>query len=96
MAKRRAAQVLGFIAANVRRERLRLDETQESFAERAKFVTRFYQRIEAGEVDLSISTLVRLSDALGVEPSVLLQPAPAASRPPGRPRNTSTPRKRSK
>ena len=90
MPNRPTDPVLGSIAANVRRERERLGLTQEEFAEGAGFVPRFFQRIEAGEVDISISTLVRLAEALGVEAKSLLEPAAYASRRPGRPKKRTS------
>jgi transcriptional regulator with XRE-family HTH domain len=47
--------------------------TQEQLAERVGMSSRQLQRIEAGEVDVSLSTLVVLARALAVEPGALLQ-----------------------
>jgi len=50
--------------ANVRRERLRKGLTQEELAERANIATRNLQKIEAGEINLLLTTAFRLQLAL--------------------------------
>ena len=79
-------QVLRFIAANVRRLRVRAELTQEELAEDADLATRFLQEIEAGSVNLSVDALVKLSGALKVAPTVLFKKAALAPVVPGRPR----------
>ena len=76
---------LDFIAANVRRRRERLGLTQEQFSERAGFDIRFFRFIEQARKDVSVSTLVRLSNVLGCDPGALFRPARPAVRRPGRP-----------
>jgi transcriptional regulator with XRE-family HTH domain len=60
--------------------------TQEKAAERMKLEVRDLQRIEAG-VNVTLRTLVRLANALGVRTRSLLDP-PQSRRPrrPGRPK----------
>ncbi|MCC6334324.1 MAG: helix-turn-helix transcriptional regulator [Myxococcales bacterium] len=76
---------LDFIAANVRRRRERLGLTQEQLSERAGFDIRFFRFIEQARKDVSVSTLVRLSNVLGCDPGALFKPARPAVRRPGRP-----------
>lgn len=69
MAKPTRAKVfIEYAGAQVRRHRLRLGLTQEQLAEQCDYVPRYIQRIEAGKVDMPISTVVRLADALGLHP----------------------------
>lgn len=55
------------LAAAVRRERLRLGWTQEKAAEKATMNIRHYQKLEAGTVNVTLRSLVRISLALGVD-----------------------------
>ncbi len=82
----RVSAYLSFIAANTRRWRLRRGLTQEGLAEMADLDLRFIQRIERGNTNLSVSALVALADALGVEPSRLFRAAKLTPPRPGRPR----------
>ncbi len=50
---------------NLRRERVARGMTQQQLAELADLNIRNIQRIEAGEVDLLLSTAVRLRKAIG-------------------------------
>jgi type I restriction enzyme M protein len=60
--------------------------TQEQLAERCDYVPRYIQRIEAGRVDLPISSAVHLCDVLGIEfPSGLFRPANVRASKIGRP-----------
>jgi transcriptional regulator with XRE-family HTH domain len=86
MPSRRAAEVQSFIAANVRRERLRHGLTQERLAEAADLDLRFLQRVERGSTNLSIAVLVALADALDVAPGALLRPAKLSPAQRGRPK----------
>jgi transcriptional regulator with XRE-family HTH domain len=45
---------------NVRRERLRKKLTQERLAERAEIATRNLQKIEAGEINVLVTTAFRI------------------------------------
>ena len=51
--------------ANVRRERVRKGLTQDELAERAEIATRNLQKIEAGEINILITTAKRIKNALG-------------------------------
>ena len=50
--------------ASIRRERLKVDLTQEKLAELADLHLRTLQKIEAGEINLLITTVLRLQRAL--------------------------------
>jgi transcriptional regulator with XRE-family HTH domain len=50
--------------ANVRRERVRKRWTQEKLAERAEIATRNLQKVEAGEINLLLTTAFRIQLAL--------------------------------
>ena len=52
------------LGGNVRRLRVSLDLTQERLAERAGLTARTLRRIEAGEINLLITTVARLRAAL--------------------------------
>ena len=60
---RKAAQLKRF-GANVRRERDRLNLTQEKLAEKSDLHPRALQKVEADDVDASISTLLKIQRAL--------------------------------
>jgi transcriptional regulator with XRE-family HTH domain len=82
----RTQLIQGYIGANVRRRRLRLALTQEGLAEAAGVDPRYLQEVERGRANLSISVLVALAAALGVDERFLLRRAvlpPARS---GRPK----------
>lgn len=70
------------------RRRVRLGLSQEALSEAADISTGFLQRVERGKTNVGVVVLVRLADALGVEPNVLLRRAvlPEVTR--GRPRKS--------
>jgi transcriptional regulator with XRE-family HTH domain len=74
------------IGGNVYRWRVRRDLTQEALSEVCGLDVRFVRRVERGSVNLRFDTIVRLADALGVEPNVLLRRVAAPPAKPGRPR----------
>jgi len=61
------------IARRVRDLRLSHQMTQEAVAHRAGLALRHFQKVEAGEVNLTIATLVKLAIALDVDTSALLR-----------------------
>jgi transcriptional regulator with XRE-family HTH domain len=80
---RRACQDLG---RRVREARTGRGWTQEVAAERLGIDVRELQRIEAGRVNLTLHTLLRLARALGTPIRALFDPpASRAPRKPGRP-----------
>ena len=81
---------LGFIGANVQRARMRKGLTQDALSEASGLDVRFLRRVERGSVNLRFDTVVRLADALGVEPGYLLRRSKVAAPKPGRPRRSPT------
>ncbi|MDD5349745.1 MAG: helix-turn-helix transcriptional regulator [Chthoniobacteraceae bacterium] len=57
--------LLSHFGANVRRERTTRQLTQEKLAELADLNIRTVQKIEAGEINILITTAFRLQKALG-------------------------------
>jgi len=53
------------VGGNVRRERLRKGLTQEKLAELANLNPRTIQKIEAGSLNILLTTSVRIKDSLG-------------------------------
>jgi len=70
-----------YLGANVRRLRDRADLSQAELAEQVGISVVALSRIERGTVDVYLSTVVRLAQALSVKPGRLLE---AAKLPPAR------------
>jgi transcriptional regulator with XRE-family HTH domain len=68
---KQAAQVTAF-GRNVRRERMNRKITQERLAELVDLNIRTVQKIEAGDVNILLTTVLRLQKALGCDWSELL------------------------
>lgn len=68
-----AQRVRQRVAAQVRRLRGARDLTQEAAAGRAGLAVRHFRKIEAGEVNVTLDTLVKVAVALGVDVAELLQ-----------------------
>jgi len=83
-----AKTVIEYIAANVRRLRVRRGFTQEGLAEAADIDLTYLQRIERGTANPSVRMLVAISNVLEVPPSRLFRKATMPPRRPGRPRKT--------
>jgi transcriptional regulator with XRE-family HTH domain len=84
-----ARKVLKAFGQRVRELRLQTQLTQEQLAERLSWHPRRVQRVEAGEANASIESLVELSVALGVNvSSLLVAPGSIERRRPGRPPRT--------
>jgi transcriptional regulator with XRE-family HTH domain len=66
------SRVLKTLAAALKRRRRELGWTQEDVAEALSLVPRQYQKIEAGEVNVTLRSLVRIAAALGVRARDLL------------------------
>lgn len=81
-----ADEYITYLAANVRRLRLRQGMTQEALAEAAGIDLTYLQRIERGTANPSIRRVVAVADALGVAPPRLFRKAKTIPRQPGRPR----------
>jgi transcriptional regulator with XRE-family HTH domain len=63
------------LAANARQLREEGGLTLEEVANRAGIHWRHWQKIESGEVNLTLASLARVADALQVEPARLLSSA---------------------
>ena len=59
------ANELARFGGNLRRERIRRELTQEKLAEMADLNIRTVQKIEAGELNVLITTAARIQGALG-------------------------------
>lgn len=80
-----------YAGARIRRQRERLGLTQEQLAFKVGHSTvRALQRIEAGLTDMSITSMVRISEVLKIPPSSLLRPTKPLARRAGRPRKRAT------
>lgn len=66
MAKSSIHQIRELLAGNVRRLREKMDWTQEQAADAVGIAPRHYQKIEAGDVNATVTTLVRLANAFRV------------------------------
>jgi transcriptional regulator with XRE-family HTH domain len=67
--QRRQIKVFG---TNVRRERTRKSLTQERLAEMADLYPRTLQKIEAGKLNILLTTMLRIQKALGCSWEALL------------------------
>jgi transcriptional regulator with XRE-family HTH domain len=68
----RIAQQLSRFGTNLRRERVARSITQEKLAELDDLNIRTFQKIEAGETNILITTALRLQRALGCEWTALM------------------------
>ena len=86
-ASQRARELMLQLGGNVQRLRLKRGWTQEYLAELAGLDLSYSQRVERGEINLTLSSLANFADALGVQPGLLLR----AGKPPvikrGRPKS---------
>ena len=72
------------LAANVRRLRLAASLTVKQAAARVGMHWRQWQKVEAGNSNVTLATIVRTAGALNVTPAELLaEPAPDAEEPRG-------------
>jgi len=82
----RARELMLQLGGNVQRLRLKRGWTQEYLAELAGLDLSYTQRVERGEINLTLSSLANFADALGVQPGLLVR----AGKPPvikrGRPK----------
>lgn len=63
-------------AANLRRERKRLDLSQETLGFRSKLDTSEVSKLERSERDPRLATIVKLGNALAIPPARLLDGIP--------------------
>jgi transcriptional regulator with XRE-family HTH domain len=70
------------LAANARRWRLARSLTVKKAAARAEMHWRHWQRVEAGHTNATLETLLKVANALNVEPADLLsEPPPVGGKP---------------
>jgi transcriptional regulator with XRE-family HTH domain len=72
MPKTKPLEILVRLGANVRRERSRRGLTQEALAEQVELHPRMIQKIEAGQSNILVTTLLRLQAVLGCPWDLLL------------------------
>jgi transcriptional regulator with XRE-family HTH domain len=60
------SEAQSLLAGNVRRLRENLKWTQEQAAEASEIAVRHFQKIEAGDVNVTVATLVRVAKAFRV------------------------------
>jgi transcriptional regulator with XRE-family HTH domain len=60
------------LATNVRALRQKRGLTMEECADRARLHGRHWQKVEAGEVNATLATLLRIADVFGVSVAELL------------------------
>lgn len=76
-----------YLAANVRLQRERLGISQEELADRTGVDTRYVRRMESKTgIDVRLSTLRKLAEALECEPGELVRMAVPVEKKAGRPR----------
>ena len=66
MSKSSQSEAQNLLARNVRRLRGNLKWTQEQAAEASGVAVRHFQKIEAGDVNVTVATLVRVAKAFRV------------------------------
>lgn len=74
MEKLTVNDIMQRIARNTRQQRVSKSLTQEAVAASADLAVRHYQKIEAGEVNVTVYTLIKLANALEVDITELLHP----------------------
>ncbi len=83
--RRTVASALRRLAANMQLVRGRRGVTQQQLADRVDMDVRHLQRIERGEVDVSLTLFLAIAQGLEVPPQALLRPAHLKPPKPGRP-----------
>ena len=77
-----AAELRRRLAANTRRLRRAASLTIKRAAERGEMHWRHWQKVEAGRTNATLATLVKVADALNVDPYDLLrEPPPDGGKP---------------
>jgi transcriptional regulator with XRE-family HTH domain len=76
-ASQRAREVMQQLGGNLQRLRVKQGWTQERLAEVTGLDLSYTQRVERGQINVTLGTLVTFADALGVPPGALLRPGKA-------------------
>jgi transcriptional regulator with XRE-family HTH domain len=88
-------RVIRWVGGRVAEQRRAYGITQEELAERLDVSVKYLQRVEAGEENLTIESVVNVANALEVAPASLIQqPRNTQPRKPGRPRTKRSKAKR--
>ena len=87
---RARSQVLTSLGRRIAELRRLRGYTQEQMSVRLGVATKYYQRIERGSENLTVSALTRLAEALGVPLPALFDPPTQKRAKPGRPRRGRT------
>ena len=82
--------LLQYFGANLARLRRRARRTQSEMAAHIHCSVRYYQKLEHGKVTPSLSLVVHIAQALGVEERELFTPQPPAKPRRGRPRKQAS------
>jgi transcriptional regulator with XRE-family HTH domain len=85
--------VLRDLGLRIRELRRRVDLTQEAAAEKIGMLTPNYARIEQGRMNVTVDTLLRISNALDVALPELFKPPKVRNVKPGRPPKETTPKR---
>lgn len=85
-ANSRALKLMLQLGGNLQRLRIERGYTQERLAELTELDLSYTQRVERGEVNLTIGSLAVFAEALGVEPGLLLRPGKSPIIKKGRPK----------
>jgi transcriptional regulator with XRE-family HTH domain len=70
---RRAQEFILQLGGNLQRARIRRGWTQEYLAELTGFDLSYTQRVERGQINITIATLIAFADVFGVTPAALLR-----------------------
>ena len=77
--KKASRRLRRVFAANLRAQRQLRNLSQEGLADRAGLHRTYVSSVERGERNVSIDNIERLSNALDIDPSILIQDADATS-----------------
>ncbi|MHB8875987.1 MAG: helix-turn-helix domain-containing protein [Myxococcaceae bacterium] len=89
--RRTVGSALRRLAANMQSLRVRRGVTQQQLADLIDMDVRHLQRVERGEVDVSLTLFLAIAAGLQVPPQALLRPAHLKPPRPGRPKGTRGP-----
>jgi transcriptional regulator with XRE-family HTH domain len=82
MVSKLAMDICGVFGANLRKHRLAAGLAQEALAAKVGVERAHISAMERGQQNVTLVTLWRVAEALGVPPSTLVMPLPSARRKP--------------